>query len=158
MTLTQVCAKVRVESVSWLFDWPGATVAIRDVLQLFVRLSASNFVSAQSLNGINWLYLESALMHFPRQLRLWFIFFASSRRMPLEQVRAALSDPARSTSVRIDWSCDYSSWVLSVRITCERDDCAFICVAATARWRTASVISLRTCCGDCTGTTVIFCA
>lgn len=127
----QRLAKSRVESVSSAFARLGPTFAISVVIELFVREFCRIRVSRQSRKGTKDFLLISATTQFPRQLRLWLIFFASSNCLPSARDLAARSDPARSHSVRIE-KLDYDS-NFNCNITCERLLRSFMTVCASLR-------------------------
>lgn len=77
----------------------GEQVTIRVVLEFPPKESFNIFVSLESRYG-TWPYFfplyESALITFPKLVRLKFIFFASSKTFPSAPVFDIFSDPAKS--------------------------------------------------------------
>ena len=89
---------LNVLSVSLSLYTEGEPVIIRHVLLFPPSDSESIRVNLDSLYGMCDLFLEvSALMTFPRTVKLRFIFLASSSVFPEASVLLIFSEPAKST-------------------------------------------------------------
>eukprot|EP00968_Pinguiococcus_pyrenoidosus_P020185 scaffold2319_cov248-Pinguiococcus_pyrenoidosus.AAC.5 len=117
----------------------GDTLMIRFVLELPPSEFCSSRVSFESLNGTCVLRPSvSALMTWPRALRLLLMFLASSSCVPVALVFLTISDPARSTSTILPVFVELLSVLVlvisTVKTLCDREDPEFMPVAATARF------------------------
>lgn len=78
------------------------------VLQFPPKESFNNLVNLLPRNGINGFFMFYSLasardwMQLPKTSKLWFIFAPSNILRPRLDVAAALSEPARSTSVNYE--------------------------------------------------------
>mmetsp|Transcript_67502 Transcript_67502/g.106899 ORF Transcript_67502/g.106899 Transcript_67502/m.106899 type:complete len:244 (+) Transcript_67502:923-1654(+) len=138
-TFFTLSLKRRVVKVSLKQDIAGEHAAIKHVFALPPNDCCKTRVNFESRYG-TWCRarpLVRAAITFPRQLRLRLIVFASSKESPAEQVCETFSDPARSTKCSTPWrsqSVNLSKAVtLNIRMKCEREDTAFMRVAATRR-------------------------
>ena len=109
-------------------------VHTKEVLALPPRDSLRKNVSLDSLNGTCIFFpvgpggVVSARIQFPRQDKLWFILFASSKVCPAAPVFSILSEPARSTRLSRDLRFDPSVKFYSksnTNIVWLREDLAF---------------------------------
>ena len=146
-TALTCAANFNEHDVSSLESSSGLTLTNINVFPSPPKQGANKYVNFELRYGTCFALLPSAANTSPNDDKLLLIAHASFKRSPLAPDLATRSLPAKSTRFKapdnVEPLAACTPETCKMKIVCERDECAFICVASTLR--AAAALRTNTC-------------